>query len=206
MKTAIILAGGRSERFGQDKGTVLLAGKPLVSHVFERAHRVAEEAIIVVGSTKQKEDYLPLFPKGTKISVDLKDSQSPLVGALTGFTNARGEYSILLPCDTPFVSTEIMELLFDIAPGMDAVIPKWPNDYIEPLQAVYRTDSALAAARSALEKGEARIRSMISLLRVRYVSTMVIEQLDPHLTTFFNINTQMDLKKAEALIKKKMPS
>ena len=49
-KTAIILAGGVSRRFGQDKGLISLAGKPLVMHVFEKACLVAEELIVVVGS------------------------------------------------------------------------------------------------------------------------------------------------------------
>jgi len=206
-KTAIILAGGFSERLGCDKGLVQMAGKPLVSHVFNRVNQIVEEVIVVVSSIDQKKTYSPLFPKKTKILVDIEDSQSPLVGALTGFMNACGEYSILLPCDTPFVSKEVVKLLFEIAPHRNAVIPRWPNGYIEPLQAVYRTSSALTAANEAREKGETRLRSMISLLkRVRYLSTIVIKEIDPHLTTFFNINTPLDLKRAESLFKKKTVS
>jgi len=206
-RTAIILAGGFSERLGCDKGLVQMAGKPLVSHVFNRVSQIVEEVIVVVSSIDQKKTYSPLFPKKTKILVDIEDSQSPLVGALTGFMNACGEYSILLPCDTPFVSKEVVKLLFEIAPHRNAVIPRWPNGYIEPLQAVYRTSSALTAANEAREKGETRLRSMISLLkRVRYLSTIVIKEIDPHLTTFFNINTPLDLKRAESLFKKKTVS
>jgi len=206
-KTAIILAGGFSERLGCDKGLVQMAGKPLVSHVFNRVSQIVEEVIVVVSSIDQKKTYSPLFPKKTKILVDIEDSQSPLVGALTGFMNACGEYSILLPCDMPFVSKEVVKLLFEIAPHRNAVIPRWPNGYIEPLQAVYRTSSALTAANEAREKSETRLRSMISLLkRVRYLSTIVIKEIDPHLTTFFNINTPLDLKRAESLFKKKTVS
>jgi len=43
---------------------------------------------------------------------------------------------------------------------------------------------------------------MITRLRnVRYISTLVLQQLDPRLNTFFNINTQADLKRAETLLK-----
>jgi len=43
---------------------------------------------------------------------------------------------------------------------------------------------------------------MIDNLRgVRYVSTMVLEQLEPDLLTFFNVNTPQDLKKADSLLK-----
>ncbi len=202
-KTAIILAGGVSRRFGQDKGLISLAGKPLVMHVFEKACLVAEELIVVVGSATQRDLYLPLFPKGTKIVVDAEELRSPLVGALSGFTSAGGDYSVLLPCDTPFVSKEVMDLLFHVAPNMDAVIPRWPNAYIEPLQAVYRTSSTLRAAQEALDKGEVRLLPMIMLLKkVRYISTMVIQEINPRLTTFFNINTPTDLRRAENLIKR----
>lgn len=207
MNTAIILAGGFSERFGQDKGLVRMAGDPLVLYVLRKAREAVEEVIVVVSSSGQREAYSSLLPNWTRILVDIKDSQSPLVGALTGFADARGDYSILLPCDTPFISGEVIRLLFEMSQGMDATIPRWPNGYVEPLQAVYRTDSALKAAEEAVKKGEARLMSMISLLRrVRYLSTEAIKEIDPSLITFFNVNTQMDLRKAEELIKQRVDS
>lgn len=201
MRTAIILAGGFSERFGQDKGLVQMAGKPLVLRVYERATKAVDEVIAVVSSTRQREAYSSLLPNGTRILVDIEDSQSPLIGALTGFADARGDHSILLPCDTPFISEEVVKLLFEISQRIDAAIPRWPNGYIEPLHAVYRTDSALTAAEEAIEKGGMRLLSMISLLkRVRYLSTEVIKKVDPDLITFLNINTPADLRNAERLI------
>jgi len=118
VNTAVILAGGFSERFGQDKGLVRLMGKPLVLHVFDRAREIVEEVAVVVSSQHQREAYLPLFPKKTGIFADIKDSQSPLVGALTGFANSEGDYSILLPCDTPFISGKVMKLLFETSQGI----------------------------------------------------------------------------------------
>ena len=205
MNTAIILAGGFSERLGQDKGLVRMAGDPLVLYVLRKAREAVEEVIVVVSSSGQREAYSSLLPNWTRILVDIKDSQSPLVGALTGFADARGDYSILLPCDTPFISGEVIRLLFETSQGMDATIPRWPNGYVEPLQAVYRTGSALKAAEEAVKKGETRMMSMISLLRrVRYLSTEAIKEIDPGLITFLNVNTQMDLRKAEELIKQKV--
>ena len=202
MNTAVILAGGFSQRFGQDKALVRLDGKPLIQHVFDRASGIVEEVTVVVSSQRQREAYLPLFPKKTGIFADIKDSQSPLVGALTGFANAKGGYSILLPCDTPFISGKVMKLLFKISKGIDAVIPRWPNGYVEPLQAVYRTGSALTAAEEAIDKRETRLMGMISRLdRIRYISTEAIKELDPSLFTFFNVNTKADLGEAEQVIK-----
>jgi len=200
-RTAIILAGGFSRRFGKDKGLVELAGKPLVLHVFDRICSIVDEVLVIVSSDHQKRSYSPFFPADTKIFVDVCELQSPLVGALTGFINASGDYSVLLPCDAPFVSGKVLELLFEVSFGVDAVIPRWPNGYIEPLQAVYKTNSAVAAAKSAIQAGEVRPLSMISRLdRVRYLSTIVIDQLSSGLTSFFNINTLADLKKAEKIV------
>ncbi|OYT43304.1 hypothetical protein B6U84_06270 [Candidatus Bathyarchaeota archaeon ex4484_40] len=35
-RSAVILAGGSSSRFGREKALVRLAGKPLICHVFEK--------------------------------------------------------------------------------------------------------------------------------------------------------------------------
>ncbi len=202
-RAAVVLAGGFSKRLRQDKGLVKLAGKPLVTHVLERASEVVDEALVVVSSESQKEAYSLVVPNENRIFVDDENVRSPLVGALTGFANTCAEYSLLLPCDSPFVSGKVIELLFETCAGVDAAVPRWPNDYIEPLQAVYRTSSALEATRQALGHGEMRPLNMIRLLRrTRYLSTLVIQQLDPHLTTFFNVNTLLDLAKAEKMMQK----
>jgi molybdopterin-guanine dinucleotide biosynthesis protein A len=204
-RAAIILAGGFSKRLGQDKGLAKLAGKPLVLHTLERASEVVDEVLVVVSSGHQKELYSLLIPKETRIVIDAESTRSPLVGALSGLANVNAEYSLLLPCDTPFVSCKVVQLLFEVCGGVEAVVPRWPNDYIEPLQAVYKTSSAFEAAKRALGQGEVRPLNMIRLLRrVRYLSTMVIKQIDPYLTTFFNVNTQTDLANAEEMIKKGM--
>ena len=201
-KSAIILAGGFSRRFGSDKGLVLLRDKPLVRHVIDKISPVVDEVLVVVSSENQKKTFELIFKKDVKIIIDKENSQSPLIGAITGFEANNCEYSLLLPCDAPLVSTKIIQFLFDMSINRRAVIPRWPSGYIEPLQAVYQTKSALIAAKIALRQGNMNMRSMINNLQgVRYISTMVIEQLEPGLVTFLNVNTPEDLKKAESYLK-----
>ena len=198
----MILAGGFSRRFGQNKGLIDLAGKPLVLHVVDRVSEVVDETVVVVSSDIQKETIESLLGHGVNVVVDKHEAQSPLVGALAGFERAEGEYSLLLPCDTPFISLQVAQFLLDICVNRGAVIPKWPSGYIEPLQAAYHTKSALTATKKVLEQGKLDLRSMIARLKaVQYVSTMVLRQMDPKLLTFFNINTPEDLKRAEFLLK-----
>jgi molybdopterin-guanine dinucleotide biosynthesis protein A len=202
-KSAIILAGGFSKRFGQDKGLVELAGKPLILHVFDRIFHVVNETIVIVSSSEQREAFERLLSCRANIVVEESEPHSPLAGALTGFRNVQSECSLLIPCDTPFISSEIASLLLDLCTNRNAVIPRWPNGYIEPLQAAYRTKPASVAAENALKQNKLDLRSMIANLKgVRYVSTLMLKGIDPELLTFFNINTPEDLKKAEVLIRK----
>jgi len=203
-KSAIILAGGESRRFGEDKGTVNLAGKPLINWVVDSVRQMVNEIVVVTCCRERIAKYAELVGPRTKLVVDERESKGPLIGAYTGFNAATSKYALLLPIDTPFVSKQVVSLLFDLAEGRTATIPRWPNGQIEPLYAVYRTKAAVEAAKSAIEEGELDMRSMIERMQgVRYVSTLVIEQIDPELKTLFNINTLFDLKKAVTLIGKK---
>jgi len=200
-KSAVVLAGGFSKRFGQDKGLLKLAGKPIILHILDKMSTVVDEVLVVVSSKSQEKAYTCFLKQKAKIVIDKYETQNPLVGALTGFEKAQGKYSLLLPCDTPFVSSQIASFLLELCVNKDAVIPRWPNGHIEPLQAVYYTKSALNVADKALEDKKQNMRSMIaSLKKVLYVSTLVLKQIDPKLMTFFNINTLKDLRKAEHML------
>ena len=200
--SAIVLAGGSSKRFGHDKGLALLADKPLIMYILEALDAVVEEKIVVVSSKEQAEKITKILKPDIKIAIDNSKLQSPLVGALTGFREASGEYALLLPCDTPLISREILALILELCVGKNAVIPSWPNGYIEPLHAAYRVKPALEAAEVALNEGRLNMRSMIDKLRdIRYVSTLVFQQFDPQLKMFFNVNTPLDLKRAESMLK-----
>ena len=203
-KSAVILAGGFSRRFGQDKGLLPLANKPLIEHVLDTIDKIVDEKIVVVSSKTQAENYTKVLDSKVKVFIDDDNVQSPLVGALKGFKEASNEYALLLPCDTPLLSKDVLSLLLDLCPNKNAVIPRWPNGYIEPLQAVYCTKPALEAAKKALSEGKMNMQSMVDKLRgVRYISTLVLRQLDPELKSFFNVNTPMDLRKAEAMLRDK---
>lgn len=200
-RSAIILAGGFSTRLGQDKGLVQLAGKPLVRHVLDKTKNLVEETLVVVSSKTQAEKYEKVLGSDATILVDNAEAHGPLAGANVGFREASGTYSLLLPCDAPFISRDILQLLLELCINKNAVIPRWPNCNIEPLQAVYCTEAALRASNEAVSSGEVKMQAMVDKLRgVRYVSTLVLEQLDPELNTFINVNTAFDLKKAEAIL------
>jgi len=206
-KSAIILAGGSSTRFNTDKGVLELDGKPLLSYVIDAVEGLVEEIIVVTNTQARADTYAKLVSEEVRFAVDIRESKGPLIGALTGFEEANGEYSVLLPFDSPFVSKEVLSLLFDCCIGKAAAVPRWTNQDIEPLHAVYNTKQALIATEEALAENELDVQAIVERLRgVRYISTMVIEQLDPDFKTFFNINTPLDLKKAAVMGKPRKTS
>jgi molybdopterin-guanine dinucleotide biosynthesis protein A len=203
-KSAIVLAGGISSRFGLDKGILRLDKKPLIEYVVSAIESIVDETIVVTNSSERAELYARYIPAEVKFAFDSSKIRSPLIGAYSGFRMAKGDYSLLLPFDTPFVSREVILLLFDLCQNKTAVIPRWPNCHIEPLHSIYKTKSVLTASKTAVDEGKLNMRAMIEKLQgVRYVSTMVIQQLDPELNTFFNINTPSDLKQAAFVVKSK---
>ena len=200
--SAVILAGGFSKRFGSDKGLATLLGKPLIKFVLDAVEGIVEESVVVVSSTCQAEAYSKVLNSKVRVAVDKYSVRSPLVGALTGFRESRGEYGLLLSCDMPLVSRDVLALLLEICINKNAVIPRWPNGYVEPLHAAYRIRPALEAAEKAFNEGKFDMRSMIEELRgVRYISTLVFEQFDPELKMFLNVNTPLDLRRAERILK-----
>jgi len=197
-RSAIILAEGSQAKFSEDKGLLKLDNKPLLNHVVDAVKGIVGEVLVVTTSKEQSDLYAKMISSANvRFAISFDESKGPLAGALTGFEAAQGNYSLLLPFDAPFVSKDVVSLLFDCCIGKSADIPRWPDRQIEPLHAVYHTEQALAAAKEAVACGELDLEAMVCKMRgVRYLSTLVIEQLDPDFRTFFTINTPLDLKKA----------
>jgi molybdopterin-guanine dinucleotide biosynthesis protein A len=204
-RTAIILAGGESSRFGSNKALALLAGKPLVCHVAERLSSVAGEILVVIGYHEARAGYEAVLPSSVKIMNDSQEGKTPLIGIATGLQAAKSEYAFICACDVPFVNQEVVELLYHRASGADAAIPKWNQGHIEPLEAVYRTPSTLVATRETLSLFGSPLKVMIDKLgKVAYVSVEdEVGILDSDLRTFLNVNTREDMDRAEELYSRK---
>ncbi|MCX8177823.1 MAG: molybdenum cofactor guanylyltransferase [Candidatus Bathyarchaeota archaeon] len=198
------MAGGTSARLGEDKSLVAIANKPLLKHVLQVVNSLVEEKIVVVHTDAQAERLRAVLDPDVRVVIDEFDQQTPIVGAASGFKEAKTEYTLLLACDMPLLSREVLAFLLDICIDRNAVIPRWPNGFIEPLHAVYKVKPAFEAAQQAIKEGLPTLRGMIERIRrVRYVSTMVLQQMDPELNSLFNINTTLDLKRAELIMKKR---
>jgi len=199
MRSAVILAGGSSKRLGYDKGLRFLAGKPLVSYAVDALRPLVDEVILVVASDAQRQSYRLILSSSVKMCVDMYPGGSPLVGLITGLTEARGDYAFVTGCDMPFISLSPVKLLFNRAEGRDGAVFLKPNGWIEPLMAVYRVDICLPEALRLYRAEDLRIRMVLRNLRdVAYIPASSAG-VDPELL-FFDADTEERLAAAERFI------
>ncbi|MBI2287549.1 MAG: molybdenum cofactor guanylyltransferase [Chloroflexi bacterium] len=195
--TAIILAGGKNRRFGRSKLLETIGGKNLLECAIERLRPLADRILIV---TAQEQQGLPIISHA-EIIADLYPGKGPLGGIYTGLLAAQSSHCVVVACDMPFLSTELLRYMIELSPGFDAVIPRLEEGMREPLHAVY-SRNCLGIMKTQLEHDQLEVYSILDLLRVRYVELVECQRLDPQLLSFFNINYPSDMDKAVALAAK----
>lgn len=188
---------------GTNKALLQIEGKPLISHVIGALETIVEDILLVVSRRQSLNEYEEYFgTSNVKILQDSAETQSPLIGFLTGFNHVSAEYVCVLSCDLPFANPRILERLFRMGVGFDAAIPKSPGGRLEPLYAVYNTAKALHATQSSIVAGELSSKAMVKRLRkIRVISTENL-MVDEHPLSFMNVNTPTDLKTARSEMKK----
>jgi molybdopterin-guanine dinucleotide biosynthesis protein A len=206
-RAAIILSGGRAERFQnahetwQDKALVKLFGKPLLIHAVENVSKVVEEVVICVNNEKRKALYSEILKeyrvKDVSLLIDEKCNHlgGPIVGILTGLTATKADYCFTLPADMPFLQSKVIEHMFNSAKRTRVVVPMWPNGRLETLTMVLKKPEALEIAKTLCILGRPRsddiIRGALNVLLISIVGE--IRDFDPELKSFININSQADL-------------
>ena len=105
----VILAGGKSSRFGSNKSLSNLSNIKLIEHVINKINKYFSEILIVSNDSK-----LILDDSNIKIIKDCKEGYlGPLVGVLSAmkYANQNKKYNwiITFPCDTPFFDEIIIE-------------------------------------------------------------------------------------------------
>ena len=203
MRTAIILAGGDSTRMKRDKGLMDLAGEPMVRRVVDGVSGAVDEVIVVVGTVEQHREYSRVLRGRAEILTDVYGDGSPLVGAITGFQRARGEYALITACDMPFVSPDVVRWLFAEAEAHDSATFEWPNGWIEPFFAIYRVEPSLGIARVLFEEKDMRLRMVLRRLPdVKYIPVDALRERDPELLTVFDVDTEEAIVEAEKIMEK----
>ena len=195
--TGIVLAGGMSRRLGRQKALEPLAGEPMITRVIGRLSPVVKDEVVVVVNDEARVAELPL-PESVQTAVDRHPGVGPLGGILTGLEASDTDWSIAVSCDMPFLSARLFDYMLDQRDSYDAVIPLIKGRP-EPTHGVY-AKSCLPHMERKILAGELKIASFFDDVRVNFVHEDVLEDFDPGLISFFNVNTQSDMDRTLALV------
>lgn len=191
--TGAVLTGGHSRRLGQDKATLLMAGKPLAAWVMAAIQPCTAAAWLV---SNQPLAHLSL---GYPCLIDLWPSRGPLGGLLSVMLVAQSDWVLLAPCDIPFLQVALLQALVQTAQKgkSDAVVCQSSRG-LEPLPGLFhrRLQPSLEAQ---VQKGAVPVRALLAAGRTTVLPPEECRHYDPLERSFFNINTPQDLAQALAL-------
>jgi len=189
LRGGIILAGGKSRRFGGvDKALLDFGGGRTLLEEVVRSLEFLDELVISTSTVDRADRYSKLT--GVHSCVDC--APGILGGILAGSRDIKSERVFITAADMPFLSSDVIELQFSLASEYQAVVPRHPNGFIEPLHVVVERVPAIGVLERICTRGERKVSRLFDSLRTRYVPVEEFAGLDPGLETFTNVN---DLKR-----------
>ena len=191
--TGVILAGGENTRFsGEQKTLMKIGGIRILDRIFEVMTTVFDDIILVTNTPGQYLEW------DATIVTDLLPVKSSLTGIHAGLFYTRTDYAFFTAGDTPFLKKEMVAAVVDsISPGIDIVMPETGSGR-EPLCAVYAR-SCLEPARTSVENSRFKIMRTFRKKNIKVISEKAARKVDPHLISFFNVNTPEDLQRARIM-------
>jgi molybdopterin-guanine dinucleotide biosynthesis protein A len=196
MRSGLIVAGGRSTRFGDtDKVVASVAGTPMIRRVADCLAPVIDALVVncreeQVASIREA---LIGYSLRVRFACDETPDQGPVAGMATGLRHAEHEYAFVAAADMPLIDPEIVAYLFEQAVGSnhDAAIPQLDDLWFQTTHAVYRVNAMATACEAALAAGKRKTTAPLSDIDYVVVDENKV-RTHGSLDTFENINTQED--------------
>jgi molybdopterin-guanine dinucleotide biosynthesis protein A len=196
-----ILAGGESRRMGTDKAGLKLNGQSFLDRIAEKVSEVTT-SVSIVGSNAsavqlKDSSKLPIVPDvyphwgalgGVHAALAACSAESSWQGATPG----SAEWALIVACDFPFVTKELLVRLANARADFDAVAPIQSDSIPQPLCALYRTKPCLVRAEELIKSGERKPVALLQSVRTRWVLFSELADLEHAGCLFDNINTPQD--------------
>jgi molybdopterin-guanine dinucleotide biosynthesis protein A len=191
--TGIVLAGGRSERFGSDKLAAEVDGRPLLHHAIEAVAAVAETVIVV--AAPGADPALPVeLEARVRVVHDPESFGGPLVGLAAALAEAEAPIALVVGGDMPRMVPQVLRrLVTTVGPGRPAVSLEIP-DRVHPLPMALDVDAARQAATAVLARGGRSLRDLLGELGASSIPAPVWLALDPAGATIVDIDRPGDLE------------
>lgn len=187
--TGVILAGGLARRMNnQDKGLVNFKGRPMISYAIAALSPMVDQ--LIINANRNMEQYRQF---GLPVVADQTDSfDGPLAGVLTAMIYADADVLVVMPCDSPLVTTEHLEKLLSTRAEQNAdVAVAFDGERLHPVFLAIKS-----TLKNSLEAYLASGQRKIDLWLER--QNMVKADFSDTPEIFMNINTMNELTALEA--------
>jgi molybdopterin-guanine dinucleotide biosynthesis protein A len=185
-----ILAGGASSRMGTDKSQLVLGGQTFVERVATALSSVTN-AITVVGKRHAN------IQSSLRTVSDIYEQWGALGGLHAALSACRADWAVVVACDLPFVTGELLARLASLCADLDVVVPVQRDGRPQPLCAIYRVGPCLKIAEKLIQSGEHRPIALLQSGRTRWVAFEELADLDGANRFFDNMNTPGDYARAQ---------
>ncbi len=197
--TAIVLAGGRSTRFGGDKLAALVAGRPLLHRAIHAVADVADEVLVVLAPDAP----VPILPDRLAppiaIARDLVGrlgARSP--GSRPGSPSRPIRAALLVAGDQPLLRVAVLRALLDELgdpghPDGPDVVALEDEDSLWPFPVALRVATVRPAAAAALAGPDLRLFTLFGRLRLARVPEARWRALDPGGDSLRDVDTPGDI-------------
>jgi molybdopterin-guanine dinucleotide biosynthesis protein A len=190
--SAIVLAGGRSSRFGRDKLAEPIDGRSLLQHAVDAVRPFASEVLVVAAPGGG-----PSISGDIRLVHDPTPFEGPLAGLRVGLAAAHTDVALVVGGDMPDLVPRVLQTLLDEleldAEGAEAVVLDHDGRG-RPLPMAVLRRPALAAATRLIEAGERRLRALSEALATTVIAEAVWRSFDPDGATLHDIDTPDDLR------------
>jgi molybdopterin-guanine dinucleotide biosynthesis protein A len=188
---AIVLAGGRSRRFGRDKLVEPVDGRPLLERAIAAVRSVAAAADVIV--VTGRDATLPL-DIGVRLAHDEVIDEGPLAGLVVGLAaiDPDVERVVVVGGDMPDLVPGVLIALAAALDGADAAILE-VDDRVRALPMALRVGPAGRTASALFASGERRLRAVPLALGAAVVPAATWRAIDPSGATIHDIDTPADL-------------
>ena len=186
---AIVLAGGRSSRFGRDKLVEPIDGRQMLDHAIDAVGAVATEIVVVGPRTGPS----IARPEITAVRDELP-FEGPLAGLAAGLhaLDPAVERVLVVGGDMPTMVPAVLERLIAALERREASVLA-DDDGPRPLPMATRRSVASPAADRLIASGERRLRALLQALDVDVVPPSTWRPLDPTGQTLRDVDVPDDL-------------
>ncbi len=199
--TGIVLAGGRSTRFGGDKLAADVGGRPLLHLAVEAVAEVVAEVVVVIAPNAPEPALPHDLPVPVVVARDAVAGEGPLAGLAAGLGVASHPLAILVGGDQPALEPALLRELFRRltrgfgGPQLD-VVGLEEGGRLRPLPVALRVATTRPAAAVALAGGTRSLVGLFGRLRSGTLDPERWRELDPAGDSLRDIDTPDDLPSA----------